>query len=279
MIGRPLTTTARRQKFYATEKTALEVRNLTSQTSFREINFTVKEGEVLGFAGLVGSGRTEIAESVFGIRQKDAGTVKILGRDITRESTSKIIKAGLIYLPEDRAQHGAFVRMSVNNNISSGDLDRIKGKGVWNSLLDLAEERKVAADTVKRMNVKARSIRSQIKSLSGGNQQKTIFGKWLLTQPKVALLDEPTRGVDAGAKEEIYQVIETMAERGLAVVVISSELEELVRLCDRVLAIYEGELIGELSGEDLSMGNLGKMILADHRQVASVNALKGSSAQ
>jgi ABC-type sugar transport system ATPase subunit len=275
MIGRPLVIGTRRAECHATEKTMLEVQALTSQPHFRNVNFSVRQGEILGFAGLVGSGRTEIAEAIFGIRQKDAGTVRILERDITTEPTSKIIKAGLIYLPEDRARHGAFVRMSVNNNISSGDLDRIKGKGLSCNLLDLSKEKKAATNMVDRMRVKARSINVPIKSLSGGNQQKAIFGKWLLTQPKIAILDEPTRGVDAGAKEEIYQVIESMAERGIAVVVISSELEELVRLCDRVLAVYEGELVGELSGADLTMGNLGKMILADDKQEAAASAMKG----
>jgi ABC-type sugar transport system ATPase subunit len=266
MIGRPLVTISRREQFYATEETVLDAQALTSEPNFRNINFSVKRGEILGFGGLVGSGRTEIAEAIFGVRPKDNGTVKILKQDITNTSTSKIIESGLIYLPEDRAKHGAFVRMSVNNNISSGDLDRIKGKGLGSVLLDLTEERKMANDTIHRMKVKTRSIDAPIKSLSGGNQQKAIFGKWLLTQPQVAILDEPTRGVDAGAKEEIYQVIESMAQEGLAVVVISSELGELIRLCDRVLAVYEGELVGELRGAELTMGNLGKMILADPRQ-------------
>lgn len=258
MIGRKLTGTLRRTNSYTTSETALKVQGLAG-INFRDINFEVQQGEILGLAGLVGSGRTEIAEAIFNVSHKAGGQVYLGHRDITHLSTNEIIKSGLIYLPEDRAHHGAFARMTVSNNISAGDLDYIKGpKRVW---LDLKKERSLADDTVAQLNVKTASIDSLLKSLSGGNQQKIIFGKWLATQPRVAILDEPTRGVDAGAKHEIYALIEKLASEGLAVVVISSELEEIIRLSDRVLTVYEGHFIGELAGDEISMDNIGKMIL------------------
>jgi ABC-type sugar transport system ATPase subunit len=260
MVGRSLVLGKRKATCHTTEETVVEVSGLTGP-SFSDVSFHVNRGEVVGFAGLVGSGRTEIAEAMVNLRPYTAGSVKVDGTDLASKSLREVIDAGLVYLPEDRARNGAFLDMTVTENVSAGMLNRLRAAL---GLLDLGREQREAAAMTSRLKVRAASLDLPIRSLSGGNQQRCLFGKWLLTSPKAAVFDEPTRGVDAGAKEDLYQVIDELAADGLAVVVISSELEEMVRLCDRVLAVYEGRIVGELSGDEISMENVGRLILGSH---------------
>ena len=239
----------------------LEVQGLCSEPAFRDVSFSVRPGEVLGLAGLVGAGRTEIAEAIFGVRAKSAGRVTLKGRDISGSSVQDIIRQGLVYVPEDRAKHGAILPMSLAQNISSGALDSVRHRL---GFLDLNAERRVAVELIERFGVRAHSPEQPIRTLSGGNQQKVVLAKWMNTKPTVAILDEPTRGVDVGAKEEIYELIEGLAREGLAVVVISSDLEELIRLSDRVLALYEGDVVAELSGDDITADRVGRAFLGSH---------------
>ncbi|MFE9768015.1 sugar ABC transporter ATP-binding protein [Streptomyces sp. NPDC005808] len=259
MVGRAIDLGRRKETSHATDRTVIEVSGLSSPPAFSDVSFTVRRGEVLGFAGLVGSGRTEIAETMVNLRGRTSGTVTIDGTHLTSLPLHRIIDAGLVYLPEDRAKNGAFLDMTVTQNVSASVVNRLRSSKF--GLLDLGREQRETAEMAQRLKVRAASLDLPIRSLSGGNQQRCLFGKALLTSPKAAVFDEPTRGVDAGAKEDLYEVIDGLAQEGLAVVVISSELEELVRLCDRVLAVYEGRIVGELTGQEISMANIGRLIL------------------
>ena len=271
MVGREVIVSRRRaaQAPQATlAEPVLDVQGLCSEPAFRDVSFQVRPGEVLGLAGLVGAGRTEIAESVFGVRPK-TGSVRLKGQDIAHSSVQDIIRQGLVYVPEDRARHGAILPMSLAQNISSGSLDSVRHRLGY---LDLAAERRVAGELIARFGVRAWGPEQPIRTLSGGNQQKVVLAKWMNTNPTVAILDEPTRGVDVGAKEEIYELIEGLAKEGLAVVVISSDLEELIRLSDRVLALYEGDVVAELSGDDITADRVGRAFLGSHHLVGQGDA-------
>jgi len=214
---------------------------------------------VLGLAGLVGSGRTEIAEAIFGLRPA-SGTVALGGKPFTRRTPASLIDSGLIYLPEDRGRNGVFAEVDLERNITAATVPRLPRRG---PLLRPGAEYEIAEKASQRTRVVARSLSSAIKSLSGGNQQRAMFSRWLLAEPQVAIFDEPTRGVDVGAKDDIYKIIDGISDTGVAVVMISSELEELVFLCDRVLAIYEGRVIAEVAGDDITLERLGTLIVGE----------------
>jgi ABC-type sugar transport system ATPase subunit len=249
MVGRTLRDIPRRESSFTTDETVLEVQGLASEPSFRHIGFQLRRGEVLGLAGLVGAGRTEIAETIFGVRRPTAGSVRLAGETVTGKPCHDLIRKGLVYVPEDRARHGAVLSMTIAQNVTSGLLERVRQSA---GLLSDADETRLGATAVRDFRVRCAGLDQPLRELSGGNQQKVVFSKWIATGPKVAILDEPTRGVDVGSKEEIYELIEAMARDGMAVLVISSETEELVRLCDRVLSLYEGQLVAELTGADIT---------------------------
>ena len=258
MVGREMRVIARRTWSSATATPALQVEGLAHAPRFRDVSFTLHRGEILGLAGLVGAGRTEIAETIFGIRAADGGRVSLWGEDITGLSTHAIIRRGLVYAPEDRARHGAVLAMSIAENLTSGLLDRVRQRL---GLIERAHEDAIGKDGVARYRVRCAGTGQALRQLSGGNQQKVVFGKWMGCSPRVAILDEPTRGVDVGAKDEIYDLIEGLARAGMAILVISSEMEELVRLCDRVLSVYEGRLVAELSGAQVTPDAVGRSYL------------------
>ncbi|UBV44609.1 sugar ABC transporter ATP-binding protein (plasmid) [Deinococcus taeanensis] len=260
MVGRQVVVSRRRSTVTAVadpRPAALEVTGLCSEPAFRNVSFQVRPGEVLGLAGLVGAGRTEIAEAIFGVRAK-SGTVRLNGAEISALPVHEVIRRGLVYVPEDRAKHGAILPMSIGQNMSAGSLDAVRHRLGY---LDLGAERQVAHTLIERFGVRAQHPDQPIRTLSGGNQQKVVLAKWMNTNPTVAILDEPTRGVDVGAKEEIYELIESLAREGLAVIVISSDLEELIRLSDRVLALYEGDVVAELCGDDITAEAVGRAFL------------------
>jgi ABC-type sugar transport system ATPase subunit len=249
MVGREMRVIPRRTWTAATDRTVLEVKALAHAERFKDIGFAVHAGEVVGLAGLVGAGRTEIAETIFGIRRADAGSVSLNGEDITGQAPHAVMKRGLVYVPEDRAKHGAVLPMTIAENLSSALLDRVRKRA---GLIDRREETRTGAETAARLRVRCAHVGQALRELSGGNQQKVVFGKWMGLGPSIAILDEPTRGVDAGAKDEIYELIEQLAREGIAILVISSEMEELVRLCDRVISIYEGRVVAELAGDGIT---------------------------
>jgi ABC-type sugar transport system ATPase subunit len=250
MVGRDLSS------FYKKEHAAgsagrpvLEVAGISDGKRVKSGSFTVHAGEVLGLAGLVGAGRTEIAETIFGLRRRDAGTVHLGDDDISASNSHDIIRKGLVYAPEDRAKHGAVLPMTITENLTSGLLERVKTRM---GLLSQSDEDRIGAETVARYRVRCAGTNQTMRQLSGGNQQKVVFGKWMGIGPDVAILDEPTRGVDVGAKDEIYELIDGLAREGMGILVISSELEELVRLCDRILSVFDGRIVAELAGDEIT---------------------------
>ena len=237
------------------------VENLTSLPNFEDVSFRVREGEVVGLAGLVGSGRTEIAETIFGLRRADRGTVRLEGKPLDHRTPRACIDAGLVYLPEDRGRHGIFAEVEVQRNVTAGVIPRLERFG---PLINTAAERAMARQATDKTAVRMASLDTLIKSLSGGNQQRAMLSRWLLAGPRVAIFDEPTRGVDVGAKDDIYRLVGQLAEDGLACVFISSELSELTITCDRVLALYEGHVVGELSRGEITDASLGALVVGAH---------------
>jgi len=264
MVGRELRVIPRRTTSNRTPEPVLEVTGLAHEPRFRDVSFTLCKGEILGLAGLVGAGRTEIAETIFGIRTPSAGTVTLAGETVTGRSCHDLIRKGLVYVPEDRARHGAVLPMTISQNVTSGLLDRVRQRA---GLLSNDHETAISAKAVQDFKVRCAGLDQPLRELSGGNQQKVVFGKWITTGPKVAILDEPTRGVDVGAKEEIYDLIEAMSAEGLAILIISSETEELVRLADRILSVYEGGIVTELAGDAITPHAVGASYLTKGPEV------------
>ncbi len=224
----------------------LEVKGVTDGgRRVKPCSFELHKGEVLGIAGLVGSGRTELARLIYGADPKAGGEVLLDGRPLDARTPKDALDAGLAYLTEDRKGLGLFLDMSCGENINVGVIDRDAGKG---GILDLAAARRRAEAAFKALRVRAASPLVLVGSLSGGNQQKVLLSRWLETDPKVLILDEPTRGVDIGAKSEIYRIIDELAKRDIGVIVISSELPEIIGICDRVLVMREGHMEGEVGG-------------------------------
>lgn len=256
MVGRSLIVTKRAHDRGAIGDVVLDIVGAKSAPEVRSISLQVRKGEIVGLAGLVGSGRTELSEAVFGLRPLQEGKVTLNGRDITGADPEACISAGLVYLAEDRGRNGIFAEVDLSGNATSSIIDRLPRRL---KMLRKNATRKMARDVLETMHVRAANIDLPIKSLSGGNQQKVMLARWVLAHPKVAIFDEPTRGVDVGAKEGIYEIIENLAGQGLATLVISSELEELVRLCDRIYAVYEGQVVGELADDDISVDAVGQL--------------------
>jgi putative multiple sugar transport system ATP-binding protein len=227
----------------------------------KDVNFQVKAGEVVGFAGLMGAGRTELAMSLFGkaYGQKITGTIKINGKEVQLNSVKDAINSKLAYVSEDRKNYGLILIDSIKRNMTLSALRNFfSKKGVVNHNDEIVS----AEDYKKRINIKSNSIDQAVGSLSGGNQQKVVLAKWMLTRPDILILDEPTRGIDVGAKYEIYCVINDLAKAGKAVIVISSELPEVIGTCDRVYVINEGEIAGELNKDELTQESIMKCIMA-----------------
>lgn len=248
MVGRDLS------QFYAHEPLeagakVLSVSGLrTPVHPAHELSFDLCAGEIVGLAGLVGAGRTEILESLFGVAPAIAGSISMGGEEKTITSPRDAISAGLALVPEDRKQQGLVIDMAVADNLSLASLERDQRSG----FLNFGAEKEISDEMVDRMRIKTPSDRQIVRFLSGGNQQKVVIGKWLAMKPKVLLLDEPTRGIDIGAKQEIYALMEELAAQGVAILFVSSEMEEVLGMADRVLVMHEGQLSGELSREEMS---------------------------
>jgi rhamnose transport system ATP-binding protein len=236
----------------------LEVRGLVSRAAgIREVTFEVRAGEIFGLAGLVGAGRTELAETLFGLTPPDSGAVRIAGVERAIRTPVDAIRAGIAYVPEDRRRHGAIGEMPVRANTTLAILKRIS-RGSW---LDFARERTVATEWRERLAIKTDSIDAPTSSLSGGNQQKVAIARWLATEPRVLILDEPTQGIDVGAKAECHRIMCDLAERGLAILMISSELAEIVGMSDRVGVMRGGRLQGILDHGDATPARILAMCL------------------
>ncbi len=226
----------------------LEVKNLSSQGKFEDISFEVRAGEVLGLAGLMGAGRTEIARAIFGLDAFDRGEVWLKSQKVTIKSPQEAIKVGIGYVSEDRKGLGFIPGLSVKQNISLSSLRRHSKRG----LLQSKSEEEIASRTISELKIKASSMEQKVRYLSGGNQQKVVIGKVLQASPEVVILDEPTRGIDIGAKSEIYKLIRELTTRGMAVVMISSELPEILGMSDRILVLSQGKQTALLPKEEAS---------------------------
>jgi rhamnose transport system ATP-binding protein len=226
----------------------LQVEHLTREGVFVDISFEVRAGEVVALAGLVGSGRSEVARAIFGIDRYDAGSVRTSGRQLRGGSPTAAMQAGIGFVPEDRRQQGLVMEMSTARNIALASLARLRRAG----LIFARTEREFGADWAKRLQVKYGRASSPVTLLSGGNQQKVVLAKWMAREPSLLIVDEPTRGIDIGTKSEVHRLISAQATDGVAVLVISSELPEVLRLADRVLVMREGRLAASLTREEAS---------------------------
>jgi ribose transport system ATP-binding protein len=226
----------------------LEVKNLYVNDKIRDISFSLKKGEILGFAGLMGSGRTEIAEAIFGINPAKNGEIIIDDIKVKIKSVKDAINAGVALIPEDRRRQGLVLIHSVKDNMVLPVINKVK-KGF---VVDKKRVAKTVNSYINELSIKTDSMTKEIGLLSGGNQQKVVIAKWLETNPKVLFMDEPTAGVDIGAKGEIIEVIRNLAKTGLGVILISSELAELMAICDRVIVLKDGKITGELDGEKIN---------------------------
>ena len=219
----------------------LHVERLTREGVFTDISFTVRSGEIVALAGLVGSGRSEVARAVFGIDRYDAGTVAVGGQRLRRASPTSAMAAGVGFVPEDRRQQGLVMDMSVQQNIALASLGRLRRAG----LIKASAERQLAADWTLRLKIKYGRLRDPVSTLSGGNQQKVVLAKWLGRKPAVLIVDEPTRGIDVGTKAEVHHLLSQLARDGVGILMISSELPEVLRVSDRILVMREGQLMAE----------------------------------
>ncbi len=223
-------------------KTLLEVENFSSSQLYKDVSFSVKQGEIVGFAGLIGAGRTEVMRSLFGLDPFTSGKVRINGKEVKIKNAQTSIKNGLAMLSEDRRLYGIVPVRSVEENAVLANLKRV----IYGGKAHKGEERSLVSDYFAKLHVKTPNLETPIQSLSGGNQQKVLFVKWLICNPDVLILDEPTRGIDVGAKFEIYRLITDIAKSGKGVVMVSSELPELIGMCDRIYVMSRGRVTAEL---------------------------------
>jgi len=249
MVGRDVSRSGKpsRPSFEAAE-TVLEVEGLGRPGEFQNVSFTLRKGEILGVSGLVGAGRTELAKCIFGLTQKSAGRVRVSGRDYTNASPAESIRRGMVYLPEERKQEGIFPLLSITENVALPNLERFRG------LLHMryADMQKEVQGYVERLVIKIGSQKDRITSLSGGNQQKAIIGRWLMKNSNILIMDEPTRGIDVNAKFEIQRELRRLTEKGLSIIFISSEIEEVMDVSDRIMVMHEGAMKGIVNAADTS---------------------------
>ena len=266
MVGREIEELGRRRSSgSATGDVRLEVKELCRPAVFDKISLTAREGEIVGLAGLVGAGRSEVARCIFGIDRYESGQVLLDGQPLPAYNVQAAIQQGLALVPEDRQHEGLILPMTVRANVSLPCLRRLTR---W-SLVDRLQEQQLTGRVMSDLGIKAAGRDVLARTLSGGNQQKLVLGKWVATKPRVLILDEPTRGVDVGAKTQVHQVIRRLAEEGMATLVISSELAELLTICDRILVMRGGRISGELDGPTATQAQILKLALPEKEDVSS----------
>jgi rhamnose transport system ATP-binding protein len=262
MVGRELSTVFPKREVKIGE-TVLEIRNLSSRAAgVHNVSLRVRAGEILGLTGLVGAGRTELARVLFGLMPVDDGAVFLLNRryklnEVNIDSPSKAIEHGIAYVPEDRRRHGAILEMPIAANMTLAILDRISNL----KFLDFKSEKKIAVDFASRLSVKAPATFTPAGALSGGNQQKVALARWLATEPQVLILDEPTQGIDVGAKSEIHRLMCDLAESGMAIIMISSELPEILGMSDRIAVMRGGTVVGLMNRADATQQKIIELAL------------------
>jgi ABC-type sugar transport system ATPase subunit len=250
MVGRPLNELFTRSP-HSSGEVALEVRGLSRAGEFEEVDLVVRRGEIVGLAGLVGAGRSELAQTIFGIRPPEAGEIRVDGEDVRIHSPQAAMERGIFYVPEERRSQGLILPFSIKNNITLSILDRISRFGFVPRA-----ERQTADRFAKDLSIRGAKVSDPASRLSGGNQQKVVLAKSLAREPSILLLDEPTRGIDVGAKSEIYRLIDDLAKESKAILLISSELEEVLSMSDRIVVMREGRVTGEFKREEASQENV-----------------------
>jgi ribose transport system ATP-binding protein len=246
MVGREVNQERVRLKNTAREEVALRITDLNRKNVLKNVSIQVHKGEIVALAGLVGAGRTELVHAIFGIDKIDSGQVEILGKEIDKPTPGKCVKSGLGLLPESRKENGLSLTLPVFQNICQAAMEKVTKFGI----LDLKKERQASENYINQLNVVCTGPSTLPLYLSGGNQQKVVIGKWLFTESDVLIFDEPTRGIDVGAREEIYHIIDKLAQKGTAILVISSDLPEVLTISDRIYVMREGRIAGEIDYKD-----------------------------
>jgi rhamnose transport system ATP-binding protein len=242
MVGRDLDSLFPKTDTEAGE-VVLEVADLDRENTFHDISFTVRRGEIVALAGLVGAGRSEVARAIFGIDRRTAGTVKLLGKALPNGDPLAAMRAGVALVPEDRRQQGLVMDLGIDQNVALASLGRLRRFG----LIRRSSERSLASTWAQQLQLKFGRLKNPVSTLSGGNQQKVVLGKWLARGPSLLIIDEPTRGIDVGTKAEVHRIIDGLVADGLAVLMISSELPEVLGMADRVIVLHEGRITAQLS--------------------------------
>jgi ribose transport system ATP-binding protein len=264
MVGRALDRSQIHECVTATENVVLQVRKLNRKGVLHDISFELHQGEILGLAGLVGAGRTETARAVFGADRIDSGEILIEGKHVEITSPDSAVKAGLALVPEGRQTQGLVLIQTVERNIALPNLDALS-RG---SFVNRSRMRKVVENYVDKLNIRTPSLEQRVLNLSGGNQQKVVLAKWLASNPKVLILDEPTRGIDVGAKAEVYAIMNDLVQQGIGIIMISSEMPEILAISDRILVMYEGRTMGEMTREEATQERI--MTLASGKILEAV---------
>jgi len=265
MVGRTIENLFPKQEAEIKE-VVLEVRNLTREPYTRDISFQVRAGEIVGLAGLVGSGRSETAQVIFGITPAQSGEILIDGKKVSINRPAQAVEHGIAYVPEDRGTQGLIKQMTIRENVSLSVLKDIASS----SFIDFRKEQELAEGAIKQFGIRAYGPEQVVNKLSGGNQQKVVVSKWLASNPKLLIMDEPTRGVDVGAKSEIHRIMSRLAaERGLAILMISSELPEVLGMSDRVLVMREGRIVAEYERAEATQERIGAAMMSDKVEVAA----------
>ncbi len=260
MVGRELGDIYQREKGSVKGKVVLEVVDLNRTGAFSNISFNVKEGEILGISGLMGSGRTEIARCIFGMDRYNSGKILLNGKEVKFTHPFNAISKGIGYVSEDRKIFGFIPLMDIKENLTLPSLKWISFLG-W---VKLRIQLKIAKEYSQKLDIKSQ-LSKQVGSLSGGNQQKVVLGKWLARNPQVLILDEPTRGIDVGAKSEIHKIISQLAKENIAIIMISSELPEILGVSDRIIVMHEGEITAEFDYKEASEENIMKAAVGLHK--------------
>lgn len=268
MVGRKIENQYPKQEIPIGDE-MMRVEGLTQPGIFENVSFHISSGEIVGFAGLMGAGRTEIMRSVFGLDPYSSGSIKIKNKEVTIKNVHQSIKHGVAMLTEDRRRTGIIPILSVKYNTTLASMDKIIYKGRLHSDV----ETKISTDACKSMNVKTPDLNTKIANLSGGNQQKVILAKWLLCDPDILIVDEPTRGIDVGAKREIYELMSTFAAKGKGIIMISSELPELIGICDRIYVVNEGHIAGMLTRTEFSQESIMQLAVSNTDKKEEVTSL------
>ncbi|MGQ9903127.1 MAG: sugar ABC transporter ATP-binding protein [Anaerolineae bacterium] len=275
MVGRTIYETAPEVPDNSDREVVLEVKNLNRGSAIRDVSFTLKKGEILGFAGLMGAGRTEVARAVFGADPIDSGEVYVRGRRVHIRSPLDAVKHGIGYLSEDRKRYGLTLSMDVENNIALAALGRFLIALGWVNQTKISQ---TAERLVDALSIKTPSLKQQVKNLSGGNQQKVVIGKWLTADTDILIFDEPTRGIDVGAKSEIYHLLNELTRQGKSIIMISSELPEILRMSHRIIVMCEGRITGELTSAEATQERI--MTYATQRGgIMSTDASPGAASE